>query len=459
MKIRNKLTFLFTLLVATIMVLFSFSIHYFYALYRRQEFYNHLEEKAFTTVRLLKEVNGINPEILQLIDRNEITSLYDEEVTIYNEQNKIIYDSGNTPFPVSLDFIQQVREGKTIQLQSGMKEVLAVPYRKGKDRLVIIISAIDKYGFAKVDILTNLLIIGWIASVGLVCIAGWIFSGNAMKPVANIVRQVKEITAFNLSARLDTGNSQDELTQLSRTFNEMLARLDEAFATQKMFVSHASHELRTPLAILTSQIEVELMREDLPQQYRKKFESILEEIKMMNQLSNGLLELTRASADVNTIAFSKIRIDEVLWEAQNELLKKKPDYQISIDFEESPEEESALTVNGNEPLLKRALMNLMENGCKFSDKKQVRVLLNIEPKYITIKFIDEGEGIAENDMSHIFEPFYRSARTRHIAGHGIGLPLTLKVIQLHGGTLKVNSHLNQGTTMTVLLPNHHYTYA
>lgn len=455
MKIRNKLTFLFTLLVATILLLFSFSIHYFYTLYRRNEFYNRLQEKAFTTVRLLKEVNGINPQVLQLIDRNEITSLYDEEVTIYNEQNKIIYDSGNTPFPVSLDFIQQVREGKTIRLHNGMKEVLALLYKSEEDKLVIIISAIDKYGFDKVDILTNLLILGWIASVGLVFIAGWIFSGNAMKPVANIVRQVKAITAFNLSARLETGNSQDELTQLSRTFNEMLARLDEAFASQKIFVSHASHELRTPLAILTSQIEVELMREDLPQKYRKKFESILEEIKMMNQLSNGLLELTRANADANTIAFTKIRIDEILWEAQNELLKKKPDYLISIDFEDLPEEENALMVNGNEPLLKRALMNLMENGCKFSGNKQVRVWLNVEPRQIIIKFIDEGEGIDEKDMAHIFEPFYRSERTRHIAGHGIGLPLTLKVIKLHGGDLKVQSHLQQGTTITVVLPNLH----
>jgi signal transduction histidine kinase len=333
-----------------------------------------------------------------------------------------------------------------------MKEVLAIRYLHGKENLVVVISAVDKYGFDKVDILTNLLIIGGLSSVGLVFLAGWFFSGNAMRPVANIVRQVKDITASNLSARLHTDNNQDELTQLARTFNEMLARLDEAFASQKIFVSHASHELRTPLAILTSQLEVELMQQDLPDTYKVKFESILEEIRLMNQLSNGLLELARASADADTIPFSKVRIDEILWQAQTELLKKKPDYSIIIDFEEPPSEEDALIVNGNEALLRLALMNLMENGCKFCPGKQVHVWLLVQPESIVIRFVDKGAGISAEDLPHIFEPFYRSQRTRHVAGHGIGLPLTLKIIQLHKGNLKIESRETIGTTANVTLP-------
>jgi signal transduction histidine kinase len=403
-------------------------------------------------VHLLKEVNGIDARMLQTIDRNEITSLYDEEVTIYNENDTIIYDSGNTPIPVSHDFIRKVREGKTYQMRTGQKEILAVRYTGGEDTLVVVISAVDKYGFSKVEILTNILIVGWYISVVLVFVAGWFFSSNAMKPVATIVKQVKDITASNLSARLITGNSQDELTQLARTFNEMLARLDEAFAAQKIFVSHASHELRTPLAILTSQLEVELMEESLPEKYRKKFESVLEEIQSMSQLTNGLLELARANSDAKAISFEMVRIDEILWQAQTKISRKKPDYQISIDFEEQPEDENALMVSGNESLLKRALMNLMENGCKFSPNKQVRVLLHIKPCIISIRFIDEGLGIAGEDISHIFEPFYRSERTRHVSGHGIGLALTLKVIELHGGNLYVHSQPGKGTIMTVELP-------
>lgn len=451
MKIRNKLTLLFTLLVATILLIFSLSIHYFYTLYRRIEFYNRLEEKAYTTVRLLKE-NGINAGVLHTIDQNEITSLYEEEVTIYNEKNQAIYDSGNTPFPVTAEFLQQVRDGKTIQLHSGQKEVLAVRYLHDKDNLVIVISAVDKYGFDKVDILTNLLTIGGLASVVLVAVAGWFFSGNVMKPVTTIVRQVKEITASNLSARLETSNNQDELNQLARTFNEMLARLEESFAAQKIFVSHASHELRTPLAILTSQLEVELMQQNLPDLYRAKFESILGEIHMMNTLSNGLLELARASADANSISFSRVRIDEILWQARKELLKKNPDCQIVIDFEEQPNEEDDLIVYGNEALLKRALMNLMENGCKYSASKPVHIWLSFKLENIIIRFKDEGEGISSEDLPHIFEPFFRSHRTRHIAGHGIGLPLALKVIQMHKGSLQIESDENQGTIATVTLP-------
>ncbi len=97
-------------------------------------------------------------------------------------------------------------------------------------------------------------------------------------------------------------------------------------------------------------------------------------------------------------------------------------------------------------------MNLMENGCKFCPGKQVQVWLLVQPEGIRIRFADKGTGIAAEDLPHIFEPFYRSQRTRHIAGHGIGLPLTLKIIQLHKGTLQIDSREKVGTTATVFLP-------
>lgn len=174
----------------------------------------------------------------------------------------------------------------------------------------------------------------------------------------------------------------------------------------------------------------------------------------MSRLTNGLLELARANSGAKTIQFAMVRIDEMLWQAQTELLKKKPEYLVSVDFEELPEDENLLMVSGIKSLLKGALMNLMENGCKFSNKKQVRILLQLKPHMISIRYSDEGMGISQEDLHHIFELFYSSERTRHISGHGIGLLLTLKIIQLHGGNLYVHSQLGIGTTITVELPMH-----
>lgn len=448
MKIRNKLTLRFSFVVATLLLLFSLAVFFFYALYRQAEFYDRLEEKAYTTVRLLTEVQTIDPEILRTIDRNELTSLFAEEVKIYNEANSIIYDSGNENFPVSEDLLRQVREGQTVQWRTGEKEFLGVLYSDKQRRLAVLISAQDKYGFSKMDQLTQTLLVGWLMSVGVVVLAGWIFSGNALHPVSAIVQQVREIKATNLHARLETGNNHDELAQLAGTFNNMLARLEEAFLTQKSFVSHASHELRTPLAVLTSQIEVTLMQPRSSAEYQATLESVLEEIRKMTSLVNSLLVLTRVQTDTGTGLPKKIRVDELLWEVAAELTKKKPDCAAYVSFEEVPEDESLLTIPGDETLLKMAFFNLMENGCKYSDDKRVQVAISARPGQLQVRFSDHGAGIAEADLPHIFEPFYRSQRTRHVTGHGIGLALTQKIIHLHSGLLHVQSAVDQGTTVT-----------
>jgi signal transduction histidine kinase len=179
--------------------------------------------------------------------------------------------------------------------------------------------------------------VGWVSSVLMTLLAGRYFAGKALRPVSSIVRQVKGISASNINDRLQTRNNQDELTQLAQTFNDMLARLEEAFMLQKSFVAHASHELRTPLAVITSQIEVARLHDRSSAEYQAILDSVLEEVKSMNELSNGLLEMARVNADAATIPLEAVRADELLWQARTELLKKQTDYGVDIDFEELPE--------------------------------------------------------------------------------------------------------------------------
>ncbi|MEZ4902427.1 MAG: ATP-binding protein [Spirosomataceae bacterium] len=453
MNIRLRLTLLFAVLVASIMLAFSWSVYYKYNQFREQEFNRHLREKALTTVRLLEDVGGITEELLHAIDRNNLTTMYKEEVTIYNAQNHIVYDSGNEPYPIQLALLKQVRNGKNINLQIGETEIVGVRYvDKRQQVLVVIASAIDSYGFSKLERLRNILITGWALSLLLVLLAGWLFAGDALRPVSEIIEQVKNISARNIHERLTTGRQKDELAQLASTFNDLLARLEEAFNSQRSFVSHASHELRTPLTIMLGQLDVALLQKRTSESYQDTIKETIEEVKKMRDLVNRLLELARFNSDISQFNFRSLRVDELLWQAREIVISHQPAYDIQIEFDEFPEEESSLEIQGDMALLQTAFMNLMENGCKYSENNHVKVNLHVQTNGIRIAFIDQGIGISEEDLPHIFEPFYRAEITQNHKGYGVGLALTERIIKLHNGFIRVSSQVNKGTQFVLILP-------
>lgn len=270
--------------------------------------------------------------------------------------------------------------------------------------------------------------------------------------MSDVVRQVDKITISSLNMRVNEGNGTDEIAQLAITFNQMLERLESAFKMQRSFVSNASHELRTPLTSITGQIEVSLMESKTQEEYEAILKSVLEDIKNLNALSNGLLDLAKASSDISAIALHPLRIDEILWQTRDELIERKKDYNISINFSEPIEDENKIIVLGNDHLLKTAIVNLMDNACKFSSDKSVEIFLSVRDKYIIAEFIDKGIGIDPSDLDRIFQPFFRAGNTKNISGNGLGLALTERIIRIHKGEILIESQLNKGTIVTVRIP-------
>ena len=134
-----------------------------------------------------------------------------------------------------------------------------------------------------------------------------------------------------------------------------------------------------------------------------------------------------------------------------ELLHSFPEYKINIHFEILPDDELDLEITGNEQLLKTAILNLIDNACKFSSDKQVSVFLKITTDNIMLNFKDNGIGIPVAEMSQIFEPFYRGSNAKNISGHGLGLSLTKKIIELHHGFVRFSSQINHGTSAEIIL--------
>ncbi len=451
MTIRTRLTLLFSSIVSTLLIIFCVVIYLENEFNRQQEFKNRLREEALTSADILFGKEEISPDLLKLLDKNQMTVLAQEEIVVYDSKDKLVYESGTDYLTVHPDIFSQIRKEKEVSFQQDDHEVLGLIYNNGKENLVIIASALDKYGRSEQRNLGLMLIIGGFLMVGMMFIAGWIFAGKSLKPIQDIIKSIDKIGgALQLDLRLDEGNQTDELAQLSQRFNKMLNRLEKAFKLQRAFVSHASHELRTPLTAITGQIQVSLLANDNPEELKLMIQSVLEDVQQLNRLTNNLLDMTSIDSDDSKTNFKKVNIAEIAWQVREILLKKNADYKAIIQLDEKSN--SLPEVNGNEALLYTAFLNLMENGIKFSSNQLVKVNFKINSKDIVITFQNGGSIILTNELSSIFESFRRGSNARNTKGHGVGLSLTQKIISLHEGKISVQSSENEGTTFTIVLP-------
>lgn len=453
MRIRTRLTLQFVAIVAIIVLISHVAIYFFSSQYRENQFYNRLRDKAITTAELLIKVDAVSAELLKIIDKNKKDLLFQENITVYNDENNIVYTNNEAKdFGDSKEFLDRIRIHGEQLAANGEVELVGIKYIDDNNEFVVTASAIDKFGLQKLQNLRSILIISFLLILFIVAWTGWIYAGRALRPISKIVQQVNTISATSLGTRLDEGDKKDEITQLSATFNEMLNRIETTFQLQKTFVANASHELKNPLTIITSQVEVVLLRERTPEEYRQTLSSVLEDVRRLNEVSLRLLDLARLSSDETKIDFKSIRLDELIWKCKEDLSEKHPDYKI-IFTPELPEEERQLNVLANEYLLSTAFMNIMDNACKFSEEKEVQIHMQTRGSRSMIQFRDRGRGISETDLPFIFEPFYRSASVVAVPGHGIGLSLVSKILKFHKAQIEVSSQLTIGTTFTITIPS------
>jgi len=452
MKIRTRLTILFTVITATILLAFASVIYFSAKKNREKEFYSILKKEAITKANLFFNAK-VDTKTLQDIYRNNREILNEVEVAIYDTGFNLLYHDA-----VDIDYVKETPEmineifqKGEIQFYQQDWQVVGLRYEYNNKNYIITATAIDQYGYNKLNSLLKNSIIVFIISIIFIYLAGLYFSKKAFDPVKDMIEKAKVISVTNLDLRLNSNGSKDELDELANTFNEMLNRLENSFDAQKHFVSNISHELRTPLAAIITELELSTNKEKSVAEYKSIIQKALGDAKKLVRLLNGLLDLAKASYDPSEIAFKPIRIDEILLDAREQVQQANSDYKIEIVFEQEFENENQISINGNEYLLKVAFANLFENGCKFSKDRQSSVFISFERDKIQLRFTDNGIGISENDLNYIFTPFYRGENKIYAEGNGIGLALTHKIILLHKGTISVSSKQNEGTTFYVEL--------
>lgn len=291
-------------------------------------------------------------------------------------------------------------------------------------------------------------------------IGTYFISRRALTPLHDLSTKIGKIQAQNLSESLEIPDSNDEISQLTASFNKMLSRLDDAFTAQKQFSASAAHELRTPLAVMQTNLEV-FARKKTPsiEEYQEIFSLIQEQTGRLSHLAEILLDMT----GIQTVERSEtISLAELTEEVFCDLASVAEQKQIEL-----LQRDGDCTVTGSYLLLYRAVYNLVENAIKYNHPSG-KVTVTLHPGKVIldassqphpadcafIEISDTGIGISPEYQEKIFAPFFRvdKSRSRAMGGAGLGLALVTEIARQHGGQVKVLASSEQGSTIALVLP-------
>ncbi|RYF85577.1 MAG: HAMP domain-containing histidine kinase [Chitinophagaceae bacterium] len=456
MPVRLRITLLFSLFAFFILGIVCGGIYFFSYESRLTGIKNRLTNRAITTARLLSQQEIFDKEVVRRIDSLTTISLQNKIVQAYDYQNKRIYDYRDVPgdsLRLTKEILDNARVNGISYFVRGNKEGIAYHYTDNNTRIVVVTAAEDVDGNRNLSTLLKILIAALLIGIIFVLVSGYIFSRRLLLPLKKISEDAAEISAQNLARRIKTGSSKDEWFQLAYTLNQLLDRLQESFELQRRFISNASHELSTPLTAISSQLQVSLQREREASEYKKVMQSIFQDVQNMSKLTQTLLEFAKASGDKGGLEINLVRIDEIILNLPAEVAKQNQNFTVNLHFEDLPEEEEQLLVFGNETLLLTAIKNIVANACKYSKDHVARVRLTVQEKDLQIAIEDRGDGIPEDQMSSIFQPFYRIDENKNTAGFGLGLSLADRIIKLHKGKILVRSQTGVGTVFIITLPS------
>ena len=278
-------------------------------------------------------------------------------------------------------------------------------------------------------------------------ILAYFVSGRALKPLRSFASQVEKVQLNNLADMRINEDVLPEFRQLSHSFNQMLERLNNAFAAQRQFTGNAAHELRTPLALMQAQLELfSAEHPDVLPETAEFLTLLREQTERLTQMTKTLLEMSNLQQVARN---EQLQLAPMIEEIFTDLtpLAEKNDIALEVEGDGA--------MIGSDALIYRLLFNLTENAVKYNRHGgSVRVTVSQESEKLLIRVSDTGRGIPEEFQRSIFQPFFRvdKSRSREYGGAGLGLSLVWEIAELHGGSVRVTKSSDRGTTISVELP-------
>jgi len=454
-SLRVRLTIWYVVLLAIILAAFSAGVYF--AL--RENLHSNLDDSVDTRAQVLASavtVSGGRPVLTTADAPGDPQG--ESFARVFDSSGNVTFDNtnGETSVPIDQAAVNTVLNGQAVRNSAKSVEetlqVLTTPILR--DSRVVGALQVGQSSEDVRDTLNTLLLIIAIAYplTLIVASAGGVFlAGRALSPIDRLTGVARRITAEDLHQRIDLDLPDDEVGRLARTFNDMIARLDDAFRRQRQFTADASHELRTPLTVIKGQTEVALQRDRDVESYKQVLQSVTSQVDRMIRMSASLLTLARADAGQIPMATEPTDIGRIVGDAADQMRVAADARQIELQVTPGP----AVRTLADGDLLLQLMLNLLDNAVKYTPPYGlVRIDWSEADRHVQIRVSDTGPGIASEHLPRIFDRFYRAdeARSHPNGGAGLGLSISRWIAEAHGGAIAVESAPGNGTTFTVHLP-------
>jgi len=454
-SLRFRMMALFCLVVG---VLLGASYLTFYLLSKR-------EIHAQLDRQLVESSSPVVADLVQDPDMADVSELNvpDEYFEVFNASGGIEARSrnlGEQPLALSVDAAHTTGTAfeNVKDHERGRLRVIFVPFRTRTGQYVLALAMPTRDARRALATFRSMIFVLYPLSLLLVAAVSAWYVGRSLRPVAELTRQAEQMAGRAVGGNpgepwrpLEVANPHDELGVLARTFNRLLGGMDAALRQLRQFVSDASHELRTPLAVLRGETELVLTEQREPEEYRRALRAIDDELRKLSRIVESLFTLSMADAGQLRLAKEPLYLDEVLQESCQliaPLARAK-----SITIERMLKEGVAYL--GDESFLRQLFLIFLDNAIKYSTPKtSIHVRLETADGHARVDFQDEGMGIAEKDLPHIFERFYRAAppSSGEPQSGGLGLAIAQAIVRAEGGSINCQTEVGKGSTFTISLP-------
>ena len=452
-NVRARLTAWYVLVLALILIIYA-GLSIFLVYFNLRHNLDHQLEQDY---EIVEDYITVTSQGRVTIDADDDPYFYERWFEIWSPHGKLLYASrpftGRSLPPLSAKM--ERKEGfvfkslklsnrARVRVMSGMINI------EGNWLYIRLIHDEDRLWKETGDFFW-LMIIGLPMALLVAGLGGYFLAKKFLAPIDQMAKTARKIGEKNLQERLPLLNPDDELGNLAQAFNELLERLQKSFERLKQFTSDAAHELRTPLTAIRSIGEVGLQNRKDSEQYREIIGSILEENQRLTHLVDNLLFLSRVDAGSLNIKSESVELDAFVKQTIDLIqpLAEEKNQQLYIEGDK-------LRAKADRSLLKQALLNLLDNGIKYSPQKSSIVvrIRRAEKDSVLLEVIDQGPGIASEHQQKIFERFYRvdKGRSREMGGSGLGLAIARWAVQTQGGTISLHSRIGKGSTFTITLP-------
>ncbi|MFA9186857.1 HAMP domain-containing sensor histidine kinase [Flavobacterium sp. FBOR7N2.3] len=448
MQIRKKITITYIALSCFSTSLLCIVIFSLFKQNNEYYFIKRLQDRAKIASSAYSQNTPEKKNYFKEFKKDGLEELIEEKEYVLKVKGKNTFEY-NTDLNLPPEFYNDIMTKGSSWFEEDYRYYYGQIFDNEGQKHIVIVTAKDRRGNTSAIYILQILLFGGIGFFILAYFFGHFFARRVINPIAQITKEVHRISASNLHNRLADTNGKDEISDLTKTFNDMLDRLETSFEIQANFINNASHELKTPITTIIAETEIMLLKDREKEEYIHSMENINKQASKLGNLTESLLKLTQTGYDGTKQVLDIARIDEILLEVKASIDTLLPDNRVNIKLKSIPEDESLLNIPCNRPLLELALNNIISNGVKYSDNDEVFVTITADKSKIKIAITDIGIGIPPEDIPYLYEPFFRGKIASKYNGYGLGLPLAMKIIRMHNGELQIQSETGKGTVVNI----------